>query len=440
MSGADTHRSAARRTRPGPPANRWRWRVALGLLALLGSAGGAQAAEIAIACGGGGDGDYCPTAARAWAAQSGNSVKVVTTPNATTEKLALFQQLLNSHSQDVDVMMLDIAWPGLLAPHLLDLGEAVPPDQREAFFPALIEANTVDGRLVALPWYTDAGLLYYRQDLLDKHQRPVPETWQEMTATATSIQQAERAAGDAEMWGFVFQGRAYEGLTCNALEWIAGYGGGRIVDTDGEITLDNPQATAALTEAASWIGNIAPRGVLNYTEEEARGVFQSGNAVFMRNWPYVWSLAQREGSPVRGKIGVAPLPHGPDGDSVSTLGGWNFAVSRYTEAPEAAISLARYMTSAEVQRRHALNNGMNPTRIALYDDPEVVAATPTMSVLRPVLMNAVARPSAVTGEAYARVSNAIFNDVHAVLSGRAQPAAVLADLDQTLTRLKRRQW
>lgn len=416
------------------------WRAALGLLALLGAASTAQAAEVAIACGGGGDGDYCPTAASAWAAQSGNSVKVVTTPNATTEKLALFQQLLNSHSQDVDVMMVDIAWPGLLAPHLLDLGEAVPPAEREAFFPALIEANTVDGRLVALPWYTDAGLLYYRQDLLDKYQRPVPRTWQEMTDTAASIQQAERAAGADEMWGLVFQGRAYEGLTCNALEWIAGYGGGRIVEPDGTITLDNPQATAALTEAASWIGTIAPRGVLNYTEEEARGVFQSGNAVFMRNWPYVWSLAQREGSRVRGKIGVAPLPHGPDADSVSTLGGWNFAVSRYTDTPEAAISLARYMTSAEVQRRHALNNGMNPTRIALYDDAEVVAANPTMSVLRPVLMNAVARPSAMTGEAYARVSNAIFNGVHAVLSGRTQPAAALADLDQTLTRLKRRQW
>ncbi|MFC0336918.1 maltose-binding protein /trehalose-binding protein /sucrose-binding protein /palatinose-binding protein [Kushneria avicenniae] len=430
-------------SRPGIDRSRARrcgWRATLGLAALLGATGGAQAAEVAIACGGGGDGDYCPIAARAWAAQTGHSVRVVTTPNATTEKLALFQQLLNSHSQDVDVMMVDIAWPGLLAPHLVDLGEAVPPAERKAFFPALIEANTVDGRLVALPWYTDAGLLYYRKDLLDKYQRPVPETWQEMNETASSIQQAERDAGDDEMWGFVFQGRAYEGLTCNALEWIAGYGGGRIVDTDGAITVDNAQATAALTEAASWIGSIAPRGVLNYTEEEARGVFQSGNAVFMRNWPYVWSLAQREGSPVSGRIGVAPLPHGPGADSTSTLGGWNFAVSRYTDTPEAAISLARYMTSAEVQRQHALNNGMNPTRIALYDDAEVITANPTMTVLRPVLMNAVARPSAVTGDAYARVSNAVFNNVHEVLSGRAEPAAALDTLDQTLTRLKRRQW
>ncbi|RKR03328.1 maltose-binding protein /trehalose-binding protein /sucrose-binding protein /palatinose-binding protein [Kushneria sinocarnis] len=417
--------------------------LGIGMTAVLLLGGAARSAggqEIAIACGGGGDSDYCPQAAQAWAEKTGHSVSVVSTPNGTTEKLALFQQLLNSHSSDVDVMMIDIAWPGLLAPHLVDLGEALPGVERDAFFSALIEANTVDGRLVALPWYTDAGLLYYRTDLLDKYDRPVPGTWAEMADTAALIQQGEREAGHDELWGHVFQGRAYEGLTCNALEWIAGYGGGRIVEQDGTITVDNPQAAQALAEVSGWIGTIAPRGVLNYTEEEARGVFQSGNAVFMRNWPYVWSLAQADGSRVQGRIGMAPLPHGPDGESTSTLGGWNFAVSRYSDHPGLAAELVQYLTSAEVQRRHALSNGMNPTRPALYDEPQVVAANPTMDVLRPVLANAIPRPSAVTGSHYARVSNEIFNTAHSVLSGGTQPGPAVESLAQRLEHLHRRHW
>lgn len=434
MSPAPSHTRCNFRTRP------LQWVCLLAGLALAGLGQGAGAATLSIACGGGGDGDYCPEAARAWAAQSGHSVRVVTTPNATTEKLALFQQLLNSRSSDVDVMMIDIAWPGLLAPHLIDLGEHLGDKARGDFFPALIEANTVAGRLVALPWYTDAGLLYYRRDLLEKYDRPVPETWAEMADTAALIQQQERNAGQGALWGYVFQGRAYEGLTCNALEWIAGYGGGGIIDRSGEITVNNPQSAAALAQAASWIGSIAPRGVLNYTEEEARGVFQTGNAVFMRNWPYAWSLAQQAGSAVKGSVGVAPLPYGPEGESVSTLGGWNFAVSRYSQHPDAAAELVRFLTGPDIQRRHALQNGMNPTRPALYDEPEVLTANPTMSVLRPVLRDALPRPAAVTNDSYARVSNAVFNTTHSVLSGEVQPAAALSSLEQTLSRMKRRAW
>src|SRR5690606_33444534 len=141
----------------------------------------------------------------------------------------------------------------------------------EAHFAGIIANNTVEGRLVAMPWFTDAGLLYYRADLLVRHGERVPETWEELAAIAGRIQRAERAAGNDRLWGFVWQGRAYEGLTCNALEWIASYGGGRIVDDEGRITVANPRAVEALRVASSWVGAISPRGVLNYAEEEARG-------------------------------------------------------------------------------------------------------------------------------------------------------------------------
>lgn len=409
-------------------------------LALLPFALPADAVEITIACGDGGEADFCPELAQRWAEANGHQVNIVTTPPSPTEKLSLYQQLLGSHSQDVDVLMVDIVWPGLLAEHLVDLNEYLPDSATEGFIPSLMANNTVQGKLVALPWFTDAGLLYYRHDLLDKYDASVPQTWRALTDTARQIQTAEREAGNQRMHGFVFQGRAYEGLTTNALEWVASYGGGTFIDEKGQVTVNNVNAVTALTLAASWIGDISPEGVRNYMEEEARGVFQAGNAVFMRNWPYAWSLGQADGTPIQGKFAVAPLPSGPDGQSVATLGGWNWAVSRYSEYPAIAADLAAYLSAAEQQKSHAIMYGRNPTRPALYEDDDVLAAQPFIGELYQTVMNGVPRPASITGDAYPRVSNAIFNRVHEVLSGDVEPSQALQQLESELIRLGRRGW
>ncbi|UYG06976.1 ABC transporter substrate-binding protein [Halomonas sp. M4R1S46] len=400
----------------------------------------ALATEISIACGAGDSSDYCPALAEQWAEKTGNTVKVISTPNDATEKLSLYQQLLGSQSSDIDVMLIDIVWPGLLDDHLVDLAEHLPEDATEGFFPALVDNNTIDGRLVAMPWYTDAGVLYYRKDLLEKYGHEVPATWQQLTEIAEDIQDAEREAGNDDFWGFSFQGRAYEGLTCNALEWVASHGGGTLVDDQGEVTIDNPRAADALDLAASWIGTISPEGALNHTEEETRGIFQSGNALFLRNWPYVWSLANGEGSEVAGKVGMAPLPHGPEGESKATLGGWNVAVSRYSEHPELAADLAAYITAKPQQKAHAVKMGRNPTIESLYQDEEVLASNPSMNDLYETLTNGVPRPASVTGDAYARVSNAFFNHTHQVLSGDLDGASAVQQLGRELERLGRRGW
>ncbi|WP_434984683.1 ABC transporter substrate-binding protein [Vreelandella zhaodongensis] len=410
------------------------------LLALLPTTLPAMAAEITIACGDGGAADFCPTLAKRWADANGHQVNIVTTPASATEKLSLYQQLLGSQSQDVDVLMVDIVWPGLLADHLVDLNDYLPDGAADGFIPSLMDNNTVQGKLVALPWFTDAGLLYYRHDLLDKYDADVPETWQTLTDTARHIQQSERDAGNARMHGFVFQGRAYEGLTTNALEWVASYGGGTFVNADGQVTINNPQAVEAITLAASWVGDISPEGVRNYMEEEARGVFQAGNAVFMRNWPYVWSLGQADGTPIQGKFGVAPLPSGPEGQSVATLGGWNWAVSRYSEHPDVAADLVAYLTAEEQQKAHAIEFGRNPTRPVLYENAEVLEAHPFIGELYETVMNGVPRPASVTGESYPRVSNAVFNRVHDALAGDISPEQAIQQLDSELTRLGRRGW
>jgi len=402
--------------------------LACGLLV----AGGARAAEISISCSAVGlELELCRDGAQRWARESGNSVRLVSTPNSASERLALYQQLLAAGSPDIDVLQIDVVWPGILARHLLDL-RPYAGRRPAAHFASIVANDTVRGKLVAMPWFADVGLLYYRKDLLAKYGVEVPRTWPALTVAARRIQDAERAAGKARMWGFVWQGRAYEGLTCDALEWIASRGGGRIVEPDGTISVDNPRAARALAAAAGWVGSISPRGVLNYAEEEARGVFQSGNAVFMRNWPYARALAESEGSPVRGLVGVAALPAG-----VGALGGAQLAVSRYSRHPRLAASLVMALTGRAEQKRRALAGGFNPTLPALYRDAEIRRANPYYDVMAQALAHAVARPAAVTGTRYNRVSSAFSNAVHAVLVGQADAATALHSLEGSLMRISR---
>ncbi len=399
----------------------------------------AHAATVSISCGAvGQELQLCQEGAEAWAKQTGNQVKIVSTPNSATERLALYQQILAAGSADIDVYQIDVIWPGILANHMIDLASHIPADTTKEHFKAIVDNNTVGGKLVALPWYTDAGVLYYRKDLLEKYGKKAPATWQDLSATAKEVQDKERAAGNGSMWGFVYQAKAYEGLTCNGLEWIDSFRGGTLVADDGKLTVNNPKAAEALAWAASTVGNISPEGVLNYTEEESRGVWQSGNAVFMRNWPYAWALGNAPDSPIKDKIGVAPLPKGgPDGKNTGTLGGWQLAVSKYSANPDIAASLAVYLTSKAEQKRRAIKGSYNPTIEALYKDQEVLAAVPFFGDLYETFTSAVARPSKVTGAKYNQVSSEFFNAVHEVLSGKAKPEAALASLEGRLNRLSR---
>ena len=403
------------------------------------AAPGAQSATISISCGAVGlELEICQEGAEAWAETTGNQVNVVSTPNSATERLALYQQILAANSADIDVFQIDVIWPGILGSHFIDLAEHIDQEVIDQHFETIVQNNTLDDRLVAMPWFTDAGLLYYRADLLEKYGKQPPTTWQELTDTAREIQEGERDGGNDRMLGFVFQAKAYEGLTCDALEWIDSFGGGQIVAEDGSITINNERAAAALELAASWIGDIAPEGVLNYAEEESRGVFQSGNAVFMRNWPYAWALGNAPDSPIAGKIGVTQLPKGgEDGKHTGVLGGWQLAVSKYSQNAELAVDLVRHLTSPEEQKRRAIKGSYNPTIATLYEDPEILEASPFFGGLYDTFTNAVARPSQVTGDKYNQVSSEFFNAVHAVLSDKMDAASSLGALERSLDRLSR---
>ncbi|MEY3777813.1 MAG: hypothetical protein RL103_21 [Pseudomonadota bacterium] len=410
------------------------WVFALGVLSTLLSA---HAVEITITCGpSGSDVEFCLKHAQAWAAKTGNTIKNFSPPNSPTEKLALYRQLFAAKSSDIDVVQIDTVWPGLLKDHLLDL-KPYSKGVEAQHFPAIIANNSVNGKLLGMPWYTDAGLLYYRSDLLKKYGLRVPQTWEELTQTALKVQTGERAQGDTDFHGFVFQAKAYEGLTCNAIEWVGGQGGGTVVNADGEITIRNAQAAKALNLAASWIGSISPAGVLNYEEEEARGVFQNANALFMRNWPYAWALMQKNDSLVKGKVGVAKLPGNP---SAAALGGWQLGVSKYTKHPAIAADLVMYMTSAAVQKTRAIHGSYNPTLPALYKDKEVLEANEFMGALAEVFANSVARPTTATGLKYPQVSQSFWNAAHEVMSKRATGEEAVTKLESRLKQIRRKHW
>lgn len=405
---------------------------------LLAAACTAQAASIKISCSGvGQELEFCKGSAEAWAKKTGNEVQIVTPPNDASERLALYQQVLSAGSDKIDVLQVDVIWPGLLGSHLIDLKPYSKGVEKE-HFEGFIANNTNGGRLVAMPWFANAGLLFYRKDLLRKYLFNPPATWEELALQAKKIQDGERAAGNDKMWGYVWQGRAYEGLTCNALEWVASFGGGAVVETDGKVSIKNPNAVKALQTAASWVGTISPTAVLNYAEEEARGVFQAGNAVFMRNWPYAWSLSQGDDSVIRDKVGVAMLPKGgPGGRNAATLGGESLAVSKYSKHAALAADLVMYMTSAEVQKDRALRGSFNPTIGALYKDVQIRKTNPFMYELYGTFTSAVARPTTVTGARYNQVSNQFWNAAHEVLSGKAKADESLGRLEESLTRLSR---
>jgi len=358
------------------------------------------------------------------------TVNVTTRPTSSTDTLAQYQQFFDAQSSEIDVYQLDVIWPGIVAEHMIDLMPYLTEEDLADFVQGNIINNTVDGRLVALPWFAGSGMLYYRTDLLEKYGYDAPpQTWEELGEMARTIQEGERAE-NPDFWGFVYQGNAYEGLTCDALEWQASVGGGVIITPEGVVDVNNPAFIDILDMMASWIGDIVPEAVTTFQEEDARAVWQAGNAAFMRNWGYAYTLGNAEDSVIAGLFDVAPLPGGEPGMTAATLGGWELGVSRYSANPDAAAAFAVFATSTEQQIKYVLARGEAPTRLSVYDDPQIQEELPFLRA--DVIAAAVARPSTVAGAGYAQVSELYYTAVHSVLTGDADAATAMEDLELAL--------
>lgn len=397
--------------------------------------------EITISCGAvGNELEICKQGVVAWEKKSGISVRIVTTPNSSSERLALYQQLLASKSNEIDVLMIDVVWPAMLQEHLLDLSPYIDESTLAGHFPVFVDNNRINSRLVAIPWFMDVGMLYYRKDLLERFDRPVPKTWNELYQTASYVQeeirkQYKKSGTNKEFWGYLFQGRAYEGLTCNAVEWVAS-NGASLFNEVGSFTLNSKEVKAAFEMASNWVGNISPKGVLNYAEEDSRGVFQTGHGLFLRSWPYAWALSQGPDSPIKGKVGVAPIPSATGKDSKAVLGGWSLAVSRFSKNPKEAAELVKYLTSKAEQKRRALKAAYNPTMIHLYKDKEVLAQFPIFSQFEKIFKSAVSRPSRLLGKNYNRFSTEFWNLAHRYLRGQKISSSNLKRIEKKIQQIQ----
>jgi trehalose/maltose transport system substrate-binding protein len=361
---------------------------------------------------------------------TGIRADLIPTPGDSANQSAQSLRLLEAHSATPDVYVIDAVWPGALGAYLLDLRPWLDVNAG-SHLPALLRNDIVHGRLVSLPFYLNVGMLYCRRDLLEKYgYRHAPGNWGELESMAVRIQRGERAAGNRDFWGYVWQGAAFEGLTCNALEWQASFGGGHIIEPDGTVSVNNPGTIRALRQATRWVGKISPASVLSYTEADSLNAFQSGNAAFLRYWSSGFPRAR-----LRDRVQVALLPAGPRGRA-QVMGGFQLAVSRYSAHPHEAARMVEFLTSSEVQLRRALTRGYLPTIPRLYDQPELSDALPQVAELRHAgLESWVARPSTVSGAKYAQVSKAYYQTVHDVLSRKTEAEEAVARLEQQLIEL-----
>jgi trehalose/maltose transport system substrate-binding protein len=345
-------------------------------------------------------------------------------PSSTDLQHQFYVISLDGRSADFDVLSMDVIWVQEFARAgwIRDLSALLPPQERAAFFPGPVEAVTFEGRVYAVPWYIDAGLLYYRKDLLDKYGLPPPRTWEELVGGARTILDGER---DPRLTGFLWQGKQYEGLVCNALEYI-GSDGGSVLDRDGRLVLAGAPARKALAFMRDLIVRykVSPPLVTTADEEMTRRIFGDGRAVFLRNWPYAWNLFERQDSKIRGKIGVVPLPGFSGHAPAATLGGWQLGVNRRSRHAEAAEALIRFLTSASVQKRTALEIGYKPVRKALYRDGELLRAQPFLADLYDVFISA--RPRPVTPY-YLMLSQVMQPEFSAALVGLKSPETALED-------------
>lgn len=368
--------------------------------------------------------------------ETGVHVEISPAPETAGAQIALWKELLGSGSSTPDVYAIDVIWPRMLDKNLIDLKPYLPPGALQKYFPSIVANDTVNGRLVAIPSRLGAGLLFYRTDLLLRYgyKRP-PETWDELEKMAAKIQAGERARGNKNFWGYLWQGAPEEALTCNALEWQVSDGGGKIIEDNQTISVNNPRAIQSWSRAAGWVGTISPPGVIAYKEWDAMNLWKSGHAAFMRNWTAIYFASQSSDSAVKGKFDATILPSGREGHT-GTLGGLGYGVSRHSQHPKEAAELALYLGREDIQRKQAQMTGEPPTITSLYKEPQLVNAFPFWKLFTPQYVNSLSpRPALAAGEKYAGVSEAYCQAVYSVLAGKKDAATAAAELERQLMQI-----
>ncbi len=347
-------------------------------------------------------------------------------PSDSGGLLTLYTNALRARNASFDVMNIDVIWPAEFSSNgwTADLSNKWPASDRSAYLPGPIKSCTYQNQIVAAPLRTDLGVLYYRKDIISTP----PTTFGELKSMAQSN-------GSKAKNGFVWQGSQYEGLVCDFVEVLAGYGG-TVLDPNNakRVTVNSEQGVQALTDMVSWVGSISPVSVTTLTEEPCRQAFQNGDAIFMRNWPYAYSLGNDASkSKVAGKFDIHSLPYGGSSTTGhSCVGGWNMAVNAFSKNADASWTFIKYMLGAEAQKQLAVQASLTPTLQSVYNDPDVQKKQPLFSKLQPILQNSLPRP---VSPVYPDLSNTIQKYVHQALTKASSPASALSGLQNDLQAL-----
>jgi len=312
-----------------------------------------------------------------------------------------------------DIINMDIVWVPKFAAAgwVMDLTDRISPEQLSKFIPGNVEGGRYRGKLYRIPHASDAGMLYYRKDILKQAGIPAPKTFEEMVKISQNLQKQGKIT-----WGYLWQGKQYEGVSAMFVEVLSGFGGFWANPQTFEVGLDKPEAIQAVEFLKNTIASgISPPGVTTYGEEETRLLFQNGKALFLRNWPDVWKLANAEGSNVRGKIAIEPMLSITGKTGGSCLGGWGWGIAKTSKHPEQAWKAIQYLTSEETQRKFILQTGLVPSYKSLFTNKEIVAKYPHYPQLLKVVEQPVLRPPIAQ---YAQASDILQRYLSSAFTGR----------------------
>ena len=376
---------------------------------------------------------------RQFTQETGIRLRDLPVPETTLDQLSLSRKLLDEHGSNLDVLNIDVIWPGVLENDLIDLRHDMT-EELAAVEPHLLTSYEVDGKLVAIPYTVQVGVLEYRSDLLREYgyQHP-PRTWDELEKMAARIQSGERAKGRKDFWGYVWQGAAAEALACNALEWQVAEGGGRVIEQNRTISVNNPATIRSWQRAKRWIGSISPPSVLAYQELDSINVFDKGEAAFGRVWggaPITRNGLFRQlhwrNSLAQSKTGYTNIP-GTNFSSGATLGGSGLAISKYSLHRQEAVKLVKFLVQAQ------MHSALEQTAVVSTSGMPGMSSAPAErqrheeSAGNPPRL--VSRPSSETGAQYEQVTRAYVGEVHSVLAGEKSAALAAASLEKQLVRI-----
>ena len=373
--------------------------------------------------------------------KTGIQVNRLPRPDGSLNQLALWRELLQKGAAAPDVVSIDVIWSGILNQYLTDLKPYFA-TELSSQNPVVLASYTVGDKLVAMPHHAYISVLYYRPNLLRKYgYRGPPKTWDELENMAARIQAGERAKGQKDFWGYVWQGGVTEDLTCSGLEWQISDAGGRIIEEDRTISVNNPQVIRAWERAARWVGSISPPGVTAYGLWDAQNLWGSGNAAFLRGWQSDYSVVTggwpfaESSSPAptgnSGQIGLTSVPGGTSGRA-STLGGNGLAISRTSAHPREALELIRFLLRGDAKLTSGKEHSVPLEEVEFYELPAMLDPYPQLAKFKQRGAGLVARPSLVSGEKYEQVSRAYIGALRSVLTGEKISSVAAADLEKRL--------